>query len=66
MGLYKEALSYFDEAILLDKDNHLPYIGRTLVYHVLRDRYKASENINRAEQIPNNLEAKYYKEILGL
>lgn len=65
-GLYKEALSYFDEVILLDKDNHLPHIGRTLVYHALRDRYKASENINRAEQISDNLEVKYYKEILGL
>lgn len=66
LGLYRKSLQYFKRAITLDDSNYLPYIGRALTYNKLGNRQRSAENINRAERISDNLEAKYYKEILGL
>ena len=71
LKLYKESLIYFNEAIVLDEDNYLPYLGKALVYRALGDTPKARENINKAGEKAKgleecSLEVKYYKEILEL
>ncbi|MBL7196987.1 MAG: tetratricopeptide repeat protein [Candidatus Omnitrophica bacterium] len=67
LGLYNESLEYFNEATFLDEKFYLAYIGRGLIYYALGDSEKASESLNRAKEISdNNIEVKYYKEILGL
>ena len=68
LNLYKESLVYFNEAIALDDDNYLPYLGKALVYHTLGQKQKARESIYKAEEKSNSnlVEIKYYKEILEL
>lgn len=68
LKLYKEALVYFNNAITLDKNSYLPYLGQSLTYHALGDKQKARESIYKAEEKSNSnlVEIKYYKEILDL
>lgn len=63
--MYQEALERFNEAISLDKNLYLAYLGNALVYHALGDKKKTKENIDEAEKVSNNLTITYYKEILG-
>ena len=65
LKLYDEALTYFSKVISLKPYYYSPYIGLGLVYYALGNKYKVYENINRAEELSNNVVIKYYKEILG-
>jgi len=66
--LYKELVVYFNNAIDLDENNYLAYLGKALVYHTLGQKQKARESIYKAEEKSNSnsVEIKYYKEILDL
>lgn len=65
---HKESLHYFNEAISLKNNDYLSYLGCALIYYKLKKWPQYFENINFADEasknLPNNLEVKYYKEIL--
>lgn len=66
MGLYEEALAYFNKAILSDPDDFSAYLRRALTYYSLDDKAKARENIDRAGELSDNSAIKHYREILNL
>jgi tetratricopeptide (TPR) repeat protein len=66
LGLYQEALNYFNEIIVLAEEEYLPYLGLALVYDALGERGKARQNITKASELTDSLEVKYYKQIMGL
>jgi len=66
LKLYKEALVYFNNAITLDKNSYLPYLGQSLTYYALGEKSKAHNSIKKAEELSESIEVKYYKNILGL
>ena len=66
LKLYKEALAYFNNAIALDKDSYLPYLGQSLTYHALGEKRKTQDSMRKAEEFSESIEIKHYKDILGL
>lgn len=66
LGKFEESLTCFNEAISLDGNKDLPYLGRALVYYRLGDKQKSEDDIYRAEELSQRLETEYLKEILGL
>ena len=66
LGLYTEALGYFNTVMALDETFYLPYLGRALIYYVMGERLKAQKDIEKAKEISGSQEVEYYREILGL
>ncbi|MFH2144662.1 MAG: hypothetical protein ABII75_01345 [Candidatus Omnitrophota bacterium] len=68
MGLYNEALSYYNRAAVLVsvKNGYLPYLGQALAYYALGEKQNAIKNITLAQKISNNKLIASYKKILGL
>ncbi|MCK5492421.1 MAG: hypothetical protein KAJ14_04850 [Candidatus Omnitrophica bacterium] len=65
LGLFKEALSYFNHSIELDKYNYLPYVGKALLFSALGDKHNALINFEHAESLSDNEEIKSYKALVG-
>ncbi|MBU0635319.1 MAG: hypothetical protein KKB82_01030 [Candidatus Omnitrophica bacterium] len=68
MGLYNEALSYYNKAAVLVsvKNGYLPYLGQALAYYAMGEKQKAIKNITLAQKISNNKLIANYRKILGL
>ncbi|MFH2144661.1 MAG: hypothetical protein ABII75_01340 [Candidatus Omnitrophota bacterium] len=66
LGQYQESLVYFNNAIEMDKNSYLPYLGRALVYCAVGDKGEACKSIDIAEIVSPNPQVKYYRKLLGL
>lgn len=66
LGQYREALVYFNNAIEMDKNSYLPYLGRALVYYAIGNKEEAGKNIDIAEIVSQKPQMKYYRKLLGL
>jgi len=60
LGLYQEAMSYFNESIKYDPFLSLPYSGRGYVYLKKGDLTPAIDDLNKAIELDSNNAMAYY------
>jgi tetratricopeptide (TPR) repeat protein len=62
--IYEKAIQFFNASIALNKNNWLPYLGKTLVFHSLGRTEEVKKNIDLADRLTSSQEIQRYKELL--
>jgi len=62
--IYEKAIQFFNASIALNKNNYLPYLGKTLVFHSLGRTEEVKKNIDLADKLTSSQEIQRYKELL--